>query len=199
MCGRFYVDYEVEELQNLLGDGSEQFESGSFKRGEVFPSDRALVLLNKDKSTVGRLMAWGFPKWDGRGVIFNARAETALKKTMFRKPLLEHPVAVPVSGFFEWKIVQGQKKKDKYLFRSSEKPFFCLAGFYNIFAAGGGAKAECFTILTMPANSFMLAYHDRMPVLLDQFAGRDWLNGTQSLNYFLERAPLALEAEKIGG
>lgn len=75
------------------------------------------------------VMQWGFPGWSGPRVIFNARAETALDKAMFRKALVQWRVAVPVSGFYEWKAVEGQKKKDKYLFTLPEGGVLYLAAF----------------------------------------------------------------------
>ena len=70
MCGRFEIDPDIPELKTLVsGSGL----SLQYKTGEIFPADTALVLTNKENDIIPASMIWGFPKWDGKGVIFNAR------------------------------------------------------------------------------------------------------------------------------
>lgn len=195
MCGRYYVDVDEEELRQICNEIEERL-AIHVKTGEIFPSDLAPVLVGSDHGIVPRGMVWGFPRWDAKGVIFNARSETVLEKSMFRKALLNHPAVIPTSGFFEWKAVPGEKKKDKFFFREKPGEVLYLAGFYNIFAPKDGDIPERFTILTTNANSSMEAYHNRMPILLRKDEREDWLSG-QHLNDYLEREPFEVIAEKV--
>jgi len=77
-------------------------------RGEVFPTNYAPV-ISSDGIAV---LKWGFPNWKNSGVIINARAETALDKKTFSKPLRERRCAVPSSGFYEWSRSGGRHCSD---------------------------------------------------------------------------------------
>ena len=96
MCGRYLIEVEVyADIGTILANIAAE---SSLARGEVFPTNIAPV-ITLDGAVAAK---WGFPKWKGAGVIINARAETALEKNMFRKPLLERRCVIPSSGFFEW-------------------------------------------------------------------------------------------------
>lgn len=143
------------------------------KLGEVCPSDVAVALLWVDGRVVPCPMVWGFPKWDNKGCVFNARSESVLQKPMFRSAYQANPCAIPTNGFYEWKAVEGQRGKGKYLFNTPGDRTTFLAGVWSTFDDGGGQLREHFTILTTDANDTMRPYHDRMPVVL----GREDLGG----------------------
>ena len=86
MCARFVVmdDKEIAEINSILKDISMKFDGRGLvaKTGEVYPTNNVAVLALADgKPTLG-LMSWGYPKWDGKGVIVNARSETIMEKKM---------------------------------------------------------------------------------------------------------------------
>jgi len=149
---------------------------------DIRPTNLAIVLEWLDGQAKPRIMAWGFPKWDGQGVVFNARSETALDKTMFKQALLERPIVVPVTGFYEWKAVPGKKNKDKYIFTLGDDELLYLAGIYSVFK--DQAQPERFTILTTFANESMNNYHDRMPVILGEAKIDQWLAGVDRQSFF---------------
>ena len=74
MCGRFEIDPDIFDLKILTGKTGLSLQ---YKTGEIFPCDTAPVLQGNGQIAFGASMIWGFPKWDGKGVIFNARSETA--------------------------------------------------------------------------------------------------------------------------
>ncbi len=187
MCGRFDLDPGLPEIKRMIDS-----RDLDIKTGEVFPADRALVLTGKDGRLEPAAMVWGFPQFNRKGVIFNARAETALKKPLFRKALFQNPVAVPTTGFYEWKTDPVVGKKVRYRFHIPNQPVTWLAGFCNTFRDG-----QRFTILTTDANDAMSAYHDRMPVILHENECMDWLDGTR-LKEYLARVPPELDARRIG-
>ena len=187
MCGRFDFDARLPEIRQIVEKTDLEF-----KTGEVFPTDRALVLLLDEMEMKPDAMVWGFPQFGRKSVVFNARAETALDKPMFRKPLLQHRIVVPTTGFYEWKAFPGTRKKVRFLFREPGKSITWLAGFYNRFRDG-----RRFTLLTTEANDGMADYHDRMPVVLQDDERLDWLKGND-LNEYLTRIPPGLEARQAG-
>lgn len=189
MCGRFEIDPGMPELKTLTsGSGL----SLQYKTGEIFPSDRALVFMGDGEKTVPSSMIWGFPKWDGKGVIFNARAETVHEKTMFKKAVLHQRVAIPTSGFYEWRAERG-RTKTKYLFTHPTENILWLAAIFARFD-----NENRFTILTTAANDSMSPYHHRMPVLLEQNELDSWISGEDmDIQTFLERTPHALSVRKV--
>ena len=194
MCGRYYIDVDEEELRQICRE-VEELQKIRVKTGEIFPTDIAPVLVGADRGIMPRGMAWGFPRWNAKGVVFNARAETALQKNMFRNALLTHPAVIPTSGFYEWKAVPDTKKKEKYLFRNPDSNMLYLAGFYNVFAEKDGPIHERFTVLTTEANKSVEQYHNRMPILLQKDELNDWLSGAR-LKDFLDRTPFEVHAVK---
>ena len=196
MCGRFQVDLDDDdgELGALFQHGPDgPALSESVQRGEVFPTQNAGVLVFSHTSVMAVPMAWGFPRYDGKGVIINARVETALQKPLFRKALLSCPVVIPTSGFYEWKSIPGRKHKEKYLFREPGRSVLYLAGFFTLFPETDIPQPRRFVILTTEANASMRPYHNRMPVLLRKEELPDWLRGGNR-GTLLTREPFALEA-----
>jgi len=91
MCGR-YVPLNAEELRKMRNslhgisiniDTEESVLLGE-SRKEIFPSDRALSLVQDKDGVKLAGGVWGFPSPYGKGVIFNARCESAETKPMFR-------------------------------------------------------------------------------------------------------------------
>ena len=194
MCGRFSLNAQLKEVRSILEEVAWDSEPVPVKTGEIYPSDVVPVFERTRGWVRTKAMTWGFPRWDGKGVVFNARAETALEKPIFRKALLHRPAVVPTTGFYEWKAVPGQRKKEKYLFREQGAELLYLAGFYNLFDGPPGSLRERFVILTTAANASMTPFHDRMPILLRGEERESWLGG-RALEAFLTREPFALRAE----
>ena len=168
MCGRYslLMDEASLKLQKLIRQA--QVSGGkAIKTGEIFPTNLAPVLKAKDGELVGEACVWGFPNFARKGVIINARSETAAQKPLFRKSLLERRCAVPTTGFYEWSQDEAHQK---YLFRVPQSSVLYLAGIYNCFEG-----EERYVILTTQANSSMAAIHHRMPVILDQDNLSGWL------------------------
>ena len=113
-----------------------------------------------------RLARWGFPHWQSKRPIINARSETAAEKPMFRRALQVSRCAVPAAGFFEWKRAGGKATKEKYLFRRADGRMLYMAGLVDVFRGEGTGAYEAFTILTAAANESVADIHDRMPVIL---------------------------------
>ena len=196
MCGRFYIAPEAHLEQSFAHVQLKLFQDLPIKfSGEIYPTDIIPVFILEDGKRMAKPMIWGFPKWDGKGVVFNARQETALEKSMFKKSLIERRAAVLTTGFFEWTPQPGQKKKDRYIFTLPGQKFLFLAAVWSGFANPlSGLIPEHFTILTTEANEHMAPYHNRMPVILTDAEVDDWLAGDDFSKY-LNRSQAEVNAE----
>lgn len=167
MCGRYQIEADADiDMDEILDEINERYKdtSEAASVGEVCPTDTAPVLIRGDNKPQARLMKWGFPKWQGGGVIINARAETVQDKLAFRPSLESRRCILPTTGFFEWHQEEG-RKKTKYLFRLPETKMLYLAGLYGVFH-DSQRPYDAYVILTADANPSMSPYHDRMPLVL---------------------------------
>jgi len=183
MCGRYQIAMEddIIAMREILDEINERYkdipESAAAKTGEIFPTDTVPVLIPGSGKPQAILMKWGFPKpSQQRGVIINARAETAQDKPTFRSSLVSRRCVVPTTGFFEWRQESGEKKA-KYLFRLSETKMLYLAGLYGVFK-DGSHPYNAYVILTTSANPSVAPYHDRMPLVLMPDDTARWLSDT---------------------
>lgn len=165
MCGRYSLDPDVAEIKRILAEIEQK--TGNYKTGEIFPTNCAPVLLAQAEGIRVDAYRWGFPGFGGKGSIINARSETAADKPLFRRALESRRLAIPTTGFYEW------KQKSKYLFYTPGKEVLYLGGIYSVF--DGEPR---FTILTTTANDSVAPYHDRMPVLLCSNEIPAWIHDT---------------------
>ena len=185
MCGRYSLaPDESEEIARIAADVQARFGSASIHTGEIFPTNAAPILLADEDRMTPRPMIWRFPSFKGKGVIINARGETALDKPMFRRPLLERRCVVPTTGFYEW-----DRRKAKYQFRLPGRSTLYLAGLWSVFQG-----EERFVILTTAPNDTIINVHDRMPVLLTDDEVTPWLRDTGMASAKLTALQPALES-----
>jgi len=210
MCGRYLVDDEVYADMWMLMNNPDAFPGvapgasdaaagagpdpvrgigQNLAKGEVFPTNIAPVIAIDDASANIKVQGrrWGFPHWKGSGVIINARAETALAKKMFSKPLLNQRCVIPSSGFFEWNRTGSGKKADKYLLRMPGEHILFMAGMIGVFPDANGDIYEAFVILTTAANPSVAPIHDRMPVILASDEKIGWIRDDEFMEYVLHR------------
>lgn len=167
MCGRytFFTDKELQEVDEIIEQISNEIQLENMKTGEIFPTDMAPVLLPYEDAVVPRLMVWGFPNFRNKGVIINARSETAREKRLFGASLEKRRCVIPSTGFYEW-----DAEKKKFLFNMPDSGMLYMAGIYDRF--DGEAR---FVILTTEANASMAEVHNRMPVVIPKDRIRDWI------------------------
>lgn len=199
MCGRYLISTEDEtiEMREIINSVYERYkdspEIASFKTGEIFPTNTAPVLVQGKSSFDAVLMKWGYPKWDKKGVVINARSETVEKSRFFNKSLFSGRCIIPASGFFEWR--QKGEKKQKYLFTPETSGVLYMAGLCGTFANDTGKNYTAFVILTTAANRHTVAYHDRMPLILQGGMLDNWLYNTDfALDLIKKPCGFAVEA-----
>jgi putative SOS response-associated peptidase YedK len=147
--------------------------------------------------------------------MINARSETVASKPAFRRAFAKRRCIVPVDGFYEWKAVPGQKRKQPFFIHRPDGEPYAFAGLWEQWRgtlgsagpdadspdadgpdAGEEVTVRSATILTGPANEPMSAIHDRMPIILPPSAWATWLDpdmhDTDRLGRFLVPAPAQL-------
>ena len=133
-------------------------------------------------------MTWGFEKYDGKGLIINARAETAEEKRIFRECVRNRRILIPASGFYEW-----DRDKNKVTFTLDNSPVIFLAGFYQ---RTEDAPDGRYVILTTAANASMEPVHDRMPLMIEERDINTGLSDESAIHDLLRREMPILEAER---
>lgn len=199
MCGRYIVasEEDILEMRAIMIEINERYRNtqlhAEMKTVEVFPTCVAPVITDDG----AKLMHWGMSKWDGKGVIINARAETAPVKRMFKDALSSRRCVVPSTGFFEWSHGVGPKKK--YLCRLPNAPMLLMAGIYNIIKDADGSPSYQYVILTTAPSKSIAVIHDRMPVILQPGEEDIWISNANATMDILNRPGPELELTEAGG
>ncbi|MEA4890170.1 MAG: SOS response-associated peptidase [Clostridiaceae bacterium] len=187
MCGRYYIDQEedIAEMRRILEEVNRKFYGtdalGAVKTGDIAPTHIVPVLRPDQNVPAGRimidLMQWGFPQYRGKGVLINARAETAAEKPLFRTALRQGRILIPASAFFEWRHDPDGRKGSKVKLSLDNEPIFYMAGISRTFSEDAHAITPLrrFVILTTAANASVAPIHDRMPLILPRRFLRSWL------------------------
>jgi len=179
MCYHFRLSKEATELENRF---QAKFAAAGYQAGDhynAFAHPRTPVITREQPQTIN-LYTWGLiPHWAKNKMIqkstLNARIETLSSKPSFRYAI-DNRCLVLVDGFYEWKKVEGERKKRKYLIAMPDDEAFALAGLYSKWAnRDTGEILSTYTIITQPANEKIAEIHSRMPVILAANAERDWL------------------------
>ncbi|MBU5331866.1 SOS response-associated peptidase [Anaerocolumna aminovalerica] len=184
MCGRYYIDDETsKEIEKILQNIDKKNSGKSYKTGEIFPTETVPILVAQKEDMVPDLLTWGFPNSKSKGVIINARSETAFDKNMFQESLISRRCIIPANGFYEW-----NKNKEKIYFTQPDSDIIYMAGVYNVFN-----EESRFVILTTNANDSILDVHDRMPLILQREELHSWLFDNNRTQDFLKQVPTILE------
>lgn len=185
MCGRYYLDEwvirEIRQFVRSLDTGEE-----AWKARDVYPSQQAVVLTSREAEISAELMAWGFPRYESKGLLINARAETALERPTFRESVQRRRCVVPAGHFYEW-----DRDKNKVTFKSREDEPLYMAGLFDDFQG-----EDRFVIITTKANESMSQVHDRMPLLLEKSEIDAWLKNEKNTGEFLHKIPQQLKREQ---
>lgn len=120
MCGRYHVIEEIEKLIKKTDEKLRWESAAALKRissTDIHPTDQAPVLLAAGGSIACTWLRWDFPvqQEQRKGLIINARRETAMDKPLFREGLLHRRIAVPAASFYEW-----NREKEQYTFRKND-------------------------------------------------------------------------------
>lgn len=210
MCGRYYMDdnaySEIRKwIRQIDGNNSSNHRDGRDERdgnlmnpgnGDIRPSEPALVITGKtsghgytaDQRMVlaEEIMYWGFPQYDRKALLINARAETVLQKKTFRDSVLHRRCLIPARYFYEW-----DASKNKVTCRHFDSSVIYMAGFYHSFQG-----QNRFVIITTEANDSLRKIHGRMPLILEQNELENWIFDDNCLEFLLHKTPVMMEHEQ---
>ncbi|WP_421785903.1 SOS response-associated peptidase [Hyphobacterium sp.] len=185
MCGRYDIEVDPKTLSAMLGlDVPDFIADPDFSPGDTGP----VIAVGADGETRVVLMRWGLePGWmttRPKRPMFNARSETVAEKPMFRAAFSRKRALVPALAFYEWTGQPGAKTK--WRFSKRDGSLLVFAGLWEVRDHGDGEKRLTFTVLTTTPNADTEAYHDRMPVILDENAQKTWLDADADPDFLLE-------------
>jgi len=200
MCGRFVVfdDKDIQEINKIIEDINKKYSGTGLmaKTGEIFPKDIVPVLALSEGKPSLSLMRWGFPLWNKKSVIINARSESAAYKETFAKPLAERRCVIPSTGFYEWRRgSNGEATKEKFLFNVENDQMLYMAAVYTDIPDDDIPLRERFVILTRQANDTMREIHNRMPVILYKNELTQWLSNPDFIPAVFKRDNVRLIKE----
>lgn len=196
MCEKYNIDKNMPAIHSVLKiiNKREDF----VQPGDKHPRQTVPALTLQRKKILCLPMIWGL-KSDRQveydKLIYNVCQEHVLYERFYRRELLEHPVVLPASSFYESKVVKKDVVNQYKCYKSKKAPIY-LAGFYKEYREKDGSVVKRAAVLTTLANKYMLPYQCRMPILLNQHEILAWLNGS-CLEYFLHRVPYHVKIEQV--
>jgi len=182
MCARFFVDDDVIEKVSEITESHDDSIT-DLRNGDIYPSRQALLITNSRDQLHAVAMVWGFPNYNGKGLVINTRSESAIEKTMFRDSILHRRCVIPAKHFYEW-----DASKNKITFRRSDEPVLYMAGIYDRFDG-----RDRFTVLTTAANRSVSRFHDRMPVILNRDELEPWIFENSAFSRLMKKEMPVLE------
>jgi len=200
MCCRYYYeDFEIELRELMKAEAVvklSDFDRSKTTNRDIYPS-QASVTIHSAESNGGHKtdtlgvseMFWGFENPYRKGLIINARSETAREKNLFAESIARRRCVIPASGFYEW-----DRYKARYRITLPCKQLIFFAGFYR-----EEQSVNRYTILTTEANDSMIRVHDRMPVIISRDEIRPWIYDDTKLSEFLGRKQPELICEHDSG
>ncbi len=202
MCGRYVAAAPPSELAKYFG-AAMQSETVLEPSYNVAPTNEVYAVVERDDERVLDHFRWGLvPLWAKDLAIgskmINARAEGIATKNAYRHALRKQRCIIPAEGFFEWKKIQGEKRKQPMFIHRVDGEPLAFAGLWETWRGpdrDGDPLYTC-TIITTSANETMAPVHDRMPVILPPDLWEQWLDpdmrDTDELVKFLAPAPASL-------
>ena len=166
------------------GSGEEDF-SWAVWNGDIYPSQPAPVLFGAEGRLIAGTMCWGFPPYEGKGLLINARAETLLQKKTFRDSARHRRCVLPARHFYEWNL-----SREKAVCYQAGRPTLYLAGCYDL-----KEGENRFVVITTQANETLRKVHERMHLLIAEEELAGWLFDDEAAEAMLRRAPAAAEYE----
>ncbi len=167
MCGRYSLSApssQVIEQFELFAEES-YIKSVYEPMGEIYPTRKAPILIEKEGSLHLTYLQWGIPS--SKKTIINARTDSLFTSKMWQKVWKEGRCLVPANHFFEWK---GESPKSRERFTIAPCPDQGLWSFAGLVFEGS------FVIITEASNSKMMQIHHRQPAIIEKANRTKWIS-----------------------
>jgi putative SOS response-associated peptidase YedK len=178
MCYNLALEATRRRFQEEFGWDPDEGFSGS-ERLSAFDHPRLPVLRVKEGRPSWDWASWGLvTPWQAnsphpeRKQTLNARWETAPEKPSFKDAYANGRIAIPVTGFWEWRPRSDSTKKELVKIVSTEHAWFFLAGLASYWEV---QNEWTLTVLTTRATGVVASFHERMPLGLTQKNVEQWL------------------------
>lgn len=148
---------------------------------EPAPRDESPPARRLEAARWGLVPAWADDVSVGQRA-FNARAESAASKPMFRDAVRDRRALVPADGWFEWQR-EGDAKTPHYVHGDAPISF---AGLYAWWKQPDGSWLLSTAILTTAATGALADIHERMPLVVAPEMRDAWLDPTEDGEAALE-------------
>ena len=187
MCGQFAVLGSlkaVKDYYNFLSSGDfsfddqdsfdlDDFSDVKIPNQSVLPMSFMPIVTYKNKRIIMKKARWGLVPFWVKDESFayktiNARRETLSEKASFKYALKERRCLIPFSGYYE-----RDKNKKLHYFPNEDEKLQSFAGLYEIW---GKDNLTTFTIITCDADEKVMTIHPRMPVVMNEEEGVEWLS-----------------------
>lgn len=153
MCTSYHVFPEENfAMRQLISEIIAGFPGVSVTEGRVRPSNVAPVLLASGPAP----LRFGLTLSGRKGLLLNARSETALESPLFGPMVAATRCLVPANDFYEW-----TPERKAHTFHPSEGGLLYMAALYM-----NARPLPCFVIITCDADEQVSQVHDRMPLLM---------------------------------
>jgi putative SOS response-associated peptidase YedK len=176
----------IQRTWNVRNPGSCQFS----RRFHILPATTIPVLrANSAPGDLTLLAArWGFVPSSWRQKTppehcFNARAEEAGAKTLWRHAYLHSRCLIPAEGWYDWSGVQRvnartgkiENHRQPHFIRRRDGRLICFAGLMSLWEVDGRLPQITCAILTRAAAPSVADVNDRMPWVVREEAFGTWL------------------------
>jgi putative SOS response-associated peptidase YedK len=201
MCGRFVAASPPDEIARYFD--AQAPEAALEPNYNVAPTNDVYAVLEDGRVRKVEALHWGLvPSWakslSTGSKMINARAETVATKNAYRHAFKKKRCIIPADGFFEWKVIKGQKAKQPYFIHRNDGEPLAFAGLWEVWHDPNNPDEEvhsCCIITGLP-NEKVSDVHDRMPVILPPSAWDTWLDPDQqdieALGKLLVPAPASI-------
>ena len=177
MCGRFAnIDPITQMAKKFFIDEIFTEVSPGYN---IVPGNNIVSIVRQENKRLFRDFKWGLvPSWAKDKSIgykmINARSETVAEKPSFKKSLKTRRCLIVANGFYEWAKID--KIKQPVYIHLKNQDSFTFAGLYDKWVSPEGDELYTCTILTTDSNEMLKQVHNRMPVIIEEKNGNDWLD-----------------------
>jgi putative SOS response-associated peptidase YedK len=179
MCGRYTLSNPSPlQLRFKLTEFADVRLPPMLPRYNIAPSQSVPVVVETPRGRGLRQAVWGFrPAWAAASgpTPINARAETVASNGLFRGALRRRRCLVVADGFYEWRALPGESRRQPYYLRLRGGGLFAVAGICSG-DAGSGEEPDTVALLTTAPNELVAVLHGRMPAILAPDDEARWLD-----------------------
>lgn len=177
MCGRFSITGDIDFYAEYFGV-DEVLADPIEPSWNVAPTDRVLVVSERDDETKLGSMAWGLvPHWakNTKSIQINARVETVATAPMFRDSFARKRCLIPADGFYEWEAPE-KGRTPHWIYRADGHPMVFAGIWASRLDPGTDVWHRTCSIITTEATGVIAEIHDRMPVTVPRDTWEPWIN-----------------------